>query len=62
MFHEGDTVVIDSSKAQTYLNGELTPSLVDPMTDWFPITKGDNYIGVNNFKGKIDIVYNERFK
>lgn len=62
MFHEGDTVVIDSSKAQTYLNGELTPALVDPMTDWFPITKGDNYIGVNNFKGKIDIVYNERFK
>lgn len=62
MFHEGDTVVIDSNKAQTYLNGELTPALVDPMTDWFPITKGDNYIGVNNFKGKIDIVYNERFK
>lgn len=58
MFHEGDTVVIDSNKAQTYLNGELTPALVDPMTDWFPITKGDNYIGVNNFKGKIDIVYN----
>lgn len=62
LFHEGDTVVIDSSKAQTYLNGELTPSLVDPMTDWFPITKGDNYIGVNNFSGKLDIVYNERFK
>lgn len=62
LFHEGDTVVIDSSKAQAYLNGELTPSLVDPMTDWFPITKGDNYIGINNFKGKLDIVYNERFK
>lgn len=62
LFHEGDTVIIDSSKAQTYLNGELTPSLVDPMTDWFPISKGDNYIGVNNFSGKLDIVYNERFK
>lgn len=62
IFNAGDQVVIDSSKAQVSLNGELNPSLVDPMTDWFSLAKGENYIGVNNFKGKLNVIYNERFK
>lgn len=62
LFNAGDQVVIDSSKAQVSLNGELKPSLVDPMTDWFSLSKGENYIGVNNFKGKLNVIYNERFK
>lgn len=62
VFNEGDQVVIDSEKGQTYLNGVLTPKLLDPMTDWFPVEKGENIIGVNNFQGDLTVVYNERFK
>lgn len=62
LFNAGDQVVIDSAKGQTYLNGVITPRLVDPMTDWFSVRKGRNIIGVNNFQGKITTVYNERFK
>lgn len=62
LFNEGDQVVIDSEKGQTYLNGVITPKLLDPMTDWFPIEKGENIIGVNNFEGDLTVVYNERFK
>lgn len=62
VFQAGDQVVIDSEKGQAYLNGVITPRLIDPMTDWFPVRKGNNIIGVNNFQGKITTVYNERFK
>lgn len=62
MLNTGDQVVIDSGKGQVYLNGALTPKLVDPMTDWFALEKGENLIGVNNFVGDLTVIYNERFK
>lgn len=62
LINAGDQVAIDSSKGQVYLNGVVTPSLVDPMTDWFPIERGENLVGVNNFIGDLTVVYNERFK
>lgn len=62
MFNDGDSVVIDSEKGQVYLNGALAPQLVDPMTDWFPVKKGDNMLLVNNFQGDLTVEYSERFK
>lgn len=62
MINAGDQVAIDSEKGQVYLNGVVTPKLVDPMTDWFSIEKGENLVGVNNFIGDLTVVYNERFK
>lgn len=62
LINAGDQVAIDSSKGQVYLNGVVTPSLVDPMTDWFPIERGENLVGVNNFIGDLTVIYNERFK
>lgn len=62
LINAGDQVAIDSSKGQVYLNGVVTPRLVDPMTDWFPIERGENLVGVNNFIGDLTVVYNERFK
>lgn len=62
IINSGDQVLVDSEKGQVYLNGVLTPKLVDPMTDWFSVDKGDNLIGVNNFVGDLTVIYNERFK
>lgn len=62
MLNVDDQVAIDSDKGQVYLNGVLTPKLVDPMTDWFALEKGENLVGVNNFVGDLTVIYNERFK
>lgn len=62
VINAGDQVLVDSEKGQVYLNGVITPKLVDPMTDWFSVDKGENLIGVNNFVGDLTVIYNERFK
>lgn len=61
-FKAGDELVIDFPNGQVWLNGNLTPSLVDPSTDWFALQKGFNVLGFNNFEGKVTTTWNNRYK
>lgn len=61
-FTAGDECVIDFQKGQIWLNGTLTPSLLDPSSDWFSLTKGRNILGFNNFTGKATLIYNNMYK
>lgn len=61
-FAAGDECVIDFQKGQIWLNGTLTPSLLDPSSDWFSLTKGRNILGFNNFTGKATLIYNNMYK
>ena len=60
-FKKDDELVVDFKKAQVWKNGTLSPSTVQPSTDWFSLRKGINAIGLNNFKGKAEIIYNNRY-
>lgn len=61
-FKAGDECLVDFQKGQIWLNGSLEPSLLDPSSDWFSLTKGRNIIGFNNFTGKATLIYNNMYK
>lgn len=61
-FKAGDECLVDFQKGQIWLNGSLQPSLLDPSSDWFSLTKGRNIIGFNNFVGKATLIYNNMYK
>jgi hypothetical protein len=64
IFHAGDVLRIDMSKAQMWLNGEEFYQYFDPTSNFWKLKKGNNAVGVYAPSGSISnakIYVNERF-